>query len=100
MAVAARAVPAALRSTVLGMVSAAGSLGALLSAPIGQILTEGYGWRAGVLGFVVLALAMLPAAWFAGRVDKVPLPPRRADESATPRPPSRSKARSATRRSW
>src|ERR1700753_3549212 len=48
MSVAARAVPAAVRSTVLGIVSAAGSLGALLSAPIGQILNEGYGWRVGM----------------------------------------------------
>src|SRR5215216_591656 len=74
MSVAARAVPATVRSTVMGMVSAAGSLGALLSAPLGQILNEGYGWRVGLLGFVVLALAMIPAAWFAGRVDKIPLP--------------------------
>ena len=41
MSVAARAVPATVRSTVLGIVSAAGSLGALLSAPIGQLLNEG-----------------------------------------------------------
>jgi predicted MFS family arabinose efflux permease len=74
MSVAARAVPATVRSTVLGLVSGAGSLGALLSAPLGQILNEGYGWRIGLLGFVVLALAMIPAAWFAGRVDKIPLP--------------------------
>src|SRR6201996_4275044 len=39
MSVAARAVPATVRSTVLGLVSGAGSLGALLSAPIGQILS-------------------------------------------------------------
>ena len=38
MSVAARAVPATVRSTVLGIVSGAGSLGALLSAPIGQLL--------------------------------------------------------------
>src|SRR5882672_4827550 len=74
MPVAARAVPATVRSTVLGLVSGAGSLGALLSAPLGQILNEGYGWRVGLAGFVVLALAMIPAAWFAGRVDKIPLP--------------------------
>ena len=47
MSVAARAVPATVRSTVLGMVSAAGSLGALLSAPLGQMLNEGFGWRVG-----------------------------------------------------
>jgi len=74
MSVAARAVPATVRSTVLGLVSGAGSLGALLSAPLGQILNEGYGWRVGLAGFVVLALAMIPAAWFAGRVDSIPLP--------------------------
>ena len=36
MSVATRAVPASVRSTVLGMVSAAGSLGSLLAAPLGQ----------------------------------------------------------------
>ena len=82
MSVAARAVPATVRSTVLGMVSAAGSLGALLSAPIGQLLNEGYGWRIGLLSFVLLSLAMLPAAWFAGKIDKIPLPPRGVDDIA------------------
>jgi predicted MFS family arabinose efflux permease len=80
MSVAARAVPASVRSTVLGLVSGAGSLGALLSAPIGQILNEGYGWRIGLVGFVVLSLLMIPAAWYAGRVDKVPLPKPADDE--------------------
>lgn len=80
MSVAARAVPETVRSTVLGLVSGAGSLGALLSAPIGQILNADYGWRVGLAGFVVLAIAMIPAAWFAGRVDAVPLPkPSRED---------------------
>ena len=74
MSVAARAVPETVRSTVLGMVSAAGSLGALLAAPIGQVLNQDLGWRAGLTGFVVLSLMMVPAAWFAGRVDKVALP--------------------------
>jgi predicted MFS family arabinose efflux permease len=82
MSVAARAVPETVRSTVLGIVSAAGSLGALLSAPIGQALNEGYGWRTGMIGFVVLSLALIPAAWFAGRVDKIPLPPRASDAIA------------------
>lgn len=81
LAVAARPVPAALRSTALGMVSAAGSVGALIAAPIGQVLTEGWGWRAGVWGFLLLALAMLPAAWIAGRVDRMPVPPLAQGES-------------------
>src|ERR1700716_568965 len=82
MSVAARAVPATVRSTVLGIVSAAGSLGALLSAPLGQMLNEGYGWRTGLAVFVVLSLALLPAAWFAGKVDQIPLPPRASDQIA------------------
>jgi MFS family permease len=80
MSVAARAVPASVRSTVLGLVSGVGSLGALLSAPIGQILNEGYGWRFGLVGFVVLSLLMIPAAWYAGRVDRIPLPKPADDE--------------------
>ena len=80
MSVAARAVPASVRSTVLGMVSAAGSLGALLSAPIGQVLNQDFGWRTGLVGFVILSLALLPAAWFAGGVDRIPLPKPSSDD--------------------
>jgi predicted MFS family arabinose efflux permease len=80
MSVAARAVPETVRSTVLGIVSSAGSLGALLSAPIGQVLAADYGWRVGVASFVALAIAMIPAAWFAGRVDAIPLPKPSRDD--------------------
>ncbi|KYG19898.1 MFS transporter [Bradyrhizobium sp. AT1] len=80
MSVAARAVPATVRSTVLGIVSGAGSLGALLSAPIGQMLNEGFGWRVGLDGFVVMSVLMIPAAWYAGRVDQVPLPKPSTDD--------------------
>ena len=80
MSVAARAVPATVRSTVLGIVSAAGSLGALLSAPIGQVLNQDLGWRAGMIGFVVMAIAMVPAAWFAGKIDAIPLPKPSSDQ--------------------
>jgi MFS family permease len=79
--VASRAVPPAVRSTVLGLVSAAGSLGAMLAAPIGQWLQTDFGWRAGVLGFLVLALMLIPAGWIAGGVDKVRLPPAPAGEA-------------------
>jgi predicted MFS family arabinose efflux permease len=51
-----------------------------LAAPLGQILNEDYGWRTGLVGFVVLSLALLPAAWFAGRVDSIPLPKPASDE--------------------
>ncbi len=80
MSVAARAVPETVRSTVLGMVSGAGSLGALLSAPIGQLLNEGFGWRVGLAGFVIMSVLMIPAAWYAGRIDAIPLPKPAADD--------------------
>ena len=76
MAAASRPVPVALRSAVLGIVSAAGSLGAMLAAPLGQALAMEFGWRVGVWGFVALALLMVPAAWMAGRVDALPMPPK------------------------
>lgn len=75
MSAASKPVPAHLRSLVLGIVSAMGSLGSLLAAPLGQAVSEGWGWRMGTVAFVILALAMLPAAWIAGRVDDVALPP-------------------------
>ncbi len=82
MAVAARSVSVALRSTVLGVVSAAGSLGAMVAAPLGQWLSQSHGWRIGVLGFVLLALVMIPAAWSAGKVDRMPLPPAGGGDTA------------------
>ena len=85
LAVASRAVAESLRSLALGAVTAAGSLGALLSAPIGQTLASDFGWRAGVVGYLVLALGMLPAAWFAGRVDAVPLPRRKPQRDVSGR---------------
>ncbi|MGY4827566.1 MFS transporter [Sphaerotilaceae bacterium SBD11-9] len=75
MAVASRAVSAAARSSVLGIVSAAGSLGALMAAPLGQALAQAQGWRVGLYGFIVLSLVIVPAAWVAGRADSLPMPP-------------------------
>ena len=82
LAVGSRAVPSKVRSLVLGAITATGSLGALLSAPLGQFLTTDFGWRAGLLGFLALTLFMLPAAWIAGRVDKLTPPGVAGDISA------------------
>lgn len=83
LAVGSRAVPATSRSFVLGAITATGSLGALLSAPLGQALTTELGWRAGLLGFLALTVFMLPAAWIAGRVDRLSPPvPATGDISA------------------
>src|SRR5829696_3749888 len=94
LAVGSRAVPSHWRSLVLGAITASGSLGALLSAPLGQWLAVDFGWRAGVLGFLVLALGMLPAASIAG-------PCQRAPPSCTGiRPRPRCCAPSEARPSW
>lgn len=74
LSITARVVPTEQRSSVMGMVSAGGSLGALLAAPLGQWLAQAFSWRVGLVGFVALALAMLPAVWLAGRVDRLPAP--------------------------
>ena len=75
MAVATRCVSANMRSTILGVVSAAGSIGALIAAPIGQTLSQGDGWRIGVMGFIAMGLCMVPATWFGSKVDQLPIPP-------------------------
>ena len=72
LAVGSRAVASRRRSLVLGAITASGSLAALLPRPPGQMLPVDFGWRAGVLGFLVLALGMLPAAGIAGRVGRLP----------------------------
>jgi predicted MFS family arabinose efflux permease len=73
MAVATRCVSPAMRSTILGIVSAAGSVGALIAAPIGQSLSQDFGWRVGVFGFVALGLCLIPAAWYGSKVDSLPI---------------------------
>jgi predicted MFS family arabinose efflux permease len=73
-AAASRAVSASARSMVLGVITGVGSLGALAAAPIGQSVTAAFGWRFGVLGILALASLLLPAAWFASRVDRMDLP--------------------------
>lgn len=73
MSVVSRVVSAAQRSMILGVVSAAGSIGAVIAAPLGQALSTSHGWRVGVLSFFALSLVMLPAAWIAGRADRVPV---------------------------
>lgn len=71
MAVAANTASAGRRSMILGIVSGAGSLGAMIAAPLGQALMDAFDWRAGAIGFAVMGATMLPAAWLAGRVDRL-----------------------------
>ena len=70
----ARAIPEHRRSKVLGIVSAAGSLGTLLIPLTTQALLAHQAWQIGALFFLLLAVTMLPAAFFAGGADVLPGP--------------------------
>lgn len=78
MTAAARAVSLKSRSMVLGMISSVGSIGTFFCAPIGQTLIASHGWHVALIAFTVLALAMLPSAFFAGVIDAVHAPAIRA----------------------
>jgi MFS family permease len=67
-----RAVSAARRSTMLGVVSAVGSLGTLVVPLATQALLAREPWRVGIVFFLLMAVAMLPAAFWAGGADKFP----------------------------
>jgi len=81
-AVASPVVPTSIRSLTLGVITGAGTLGAIVAAPIAQVVTADHGWRAGVLALVALAVLLLPATWVAGRVDAVPIPRTGRDQMA------------------
>lgn len=81
--IAAKVVRRERQSLAFGIVSAAGSVGAFVAAPLAQGAIQAEGWRFGMMAFVGLAAVMLPAAFFGGRADKVPLPPVQAGASET-----------------
>src|SRR5258708_23432500 len=60
------------RTLAFGIVSAAGSVGTMLTAAIAAYLLNHDSWRTAVWAFVILAVAMLPAAWIGSRADKLP----------------------------
>ena len=72
MTATARAVPEERRSKTLGIVSAAGSLGTLMVPLATQGLLAHEPWQIGALFFLVLALIMLPAGFWAGGADYMP----------------------------
>ncbi|MGE0745626.1 MAG: MFS transporter [Rhodospirillales bacterium] len=72
MTASARSVGPASRSMVLGIISAAGSIGTFFAAPLAQTLIVSDGWQVALVGFVGLCAVMLPAAFFTGSVDKLP----------------------------
>ena len=72
MTASARAVPEHKRSAMLGVVGAFSSVGTMVIAPVLQAILARYDWHVGMALFVVLALGMIPAAYFAGGADKLP----------------------------
>jgi MFS family permease len=70
LAASARAVSAARRSVVLGTISAAGSIGSFIAAPLAQGLISTEGWLIAMVAFLGLCAVMLPAAFFVGSGDK------------------------------
>jgi MFS family permease len=69
LAASARAVSGVKRSLVLGSVSAAGSIGSFIAAPLAQGLIVNFGWQIAMAGFIGLCAIMLPAGFFTGTGD-------------------------------
>jgi MFS family permease len=69
-----RAVSAERRSKMLGVVSAVGSLGTVVVPLVTQALLAHEPWQIAMLLFVLMAIAMLPAAFCAGAADKIQAP--------------------------
>jgi predicted MFS family arabinose efflux permease len=59
MGVVSRATPEARRSQTVGLVAAAGSLGTMILAPVGQGLINGFGWQTAMIGFAGIASLMV-----------------------------------------
>src|SRR6185295_16395184 len=53
-----RATPPEKRSQTVGLVAAAGSLGTMVLAPVGQHLIDGFGWQAALVGYAAIAASM------------------------------------------
>ncbi len=71
MNVTARTASAAKRMVAMGTVSAIGSLGLSIVSPLAQTLITTSGWQVAMVGFLGLVVVMLPAAFLAGRTDRI-----------------------------
>ena len=56
--------PNEFRSRAMGILGAMASLASVIGAPFGTIIAEPYGWRGGMVGFAVMALAGAVVFWF------------------------------------
>lgn len=80
MMVTARTVSPARRSLAMGAVSAMGSLGLVLAAPLAQTLISTAGWQVALVAFLGLAAVMIPAAFTAGGADRFAVAPMTGGE--------------------
>lgn len=70
MAACARAVSATRRTLILGIISAMGSVGSFIAAPLAEGLIAGHGWLIAMVAFLGLCVVMLPGAFYTGAGDK------------------------------
>lgn len=70
MAACARAVSAVKRTLILGIISAMGSVGSFIAAPLAEGLIANHSWMIAMVAFLGLCVVMLPAAYFTGSGDK------------------------------
>jgi predicted MFS family arabinose efflux permease len=54
-----RAAPPERRTQTVGLVAAAGSLGTMIIAPLGQGLIAGFGWKTAMIAFAAIAASMM-----------------------------------------
>ncbi len=71
LAASARAVSVVKRSVALGTISAAGSIGTFIAAPLAQGLIDSNSWVIAMVGFIALCAVMIPAAFYTGCGDDV-----------------------------
>lgn len=74
MSITSRTVNAAHRSLAMGAVSAIGSVGLTILSPLAQTLISTSGWQVALMGFLGVAVVMVPAALFAGHADRIDVP--------------------------
>jgi predicted MFS family arabinose efflux permease len=55
--------PPEFRSRAMGILGAMASLASVIGAPFGTVIAEPYGWRGGIVGFAVMALAGAAVFW-------------------------------------
>lgn len=70
--ISARVIAPTRQSLAFGILSAAGSVGTMVIAPVAAFVLKADGWRAGLWVFAIIAIAMLPAAFVASGADRLP----------------------------